>query len=49
METSKDNSVELEAVSDKLEIKDGDIFKVEITDNTITFKKQPPKQIWEGD
>ena len=33
---------------DKINLKDGDLFKAEIIDGVIIFKKQPPKQIWEG-
>ena len=46
-----DGSIELdpELTTDKLNLKEGDLFKVEVIDNKITFKKQPPRQIWEGD
>jgi hypothetical protein len=46
-----DGSIELdpELTADKLNLKDGDLFKTVIVDDKITFKKQPPRQIWEGD
>lgn len=45
-----DGSIQMdhELTADKLNLKADDLFKVEIVDSVITFKKQPPKQIWEG-
>jgi|APCry1669188910_1035180.scaffolds.fasta_scaffold348549_2 hypothetical protein len=38
---------ELSAIS--LNVKHNDIFKAEVIDNKVVFKKQPPAQIWEQD
>jgi hypothetical protein len=47
---SEDGSIGLdpELTIEKLNLKEGDLFKVEVIDGVITFKKQPPRQIWEG-
>jgi hypothetical protein len=37
-----------ELTADILNLKDGDLFKAVVVDNQITFIKQPPRQIWEG-
>jgi formylmethanofuran dehydrogenase subunit D len=37
-----------ELTSEDLNIKEGDSFKVKISEGIITFVKQPPQQIWEG-
>jgi hypothetical protein len=46
----EDGSIQMdnELTADKINLKDGDIFKAEIVEGVITFKKQPPRQIWEG-
>jgi len=45
----EDGSIEMdpELSAEKLNLKNGDLFKVEIVDDKLTFKKLPPKQIWE--
>jgi len=47
----EDGSIEMdpELSPEKLNLKDGELFKAEIIDNKIIFKKQLPRQIWEGD
>jgi formylmethanofuran dehydrogenase subunit D len=47
---SEDGSIGLdpELTIEKLNLKEGDLFKVEVIDGVITFKKQSPRQIWEG-
>jgi hypothetical protein len=47
----EDGSIEMdpELPAEKLNLKNGDLFKVEIVDDQLTFKKLPPKQIWEQD
>lgn len=45
----EDGSIEMdhELNPEKLNLKEGDLFKAVIVDNVLTFKKQPPRQIWE--
>jgi hypothetical protein len=46
-----DGSIQMdpELTADKINLKDGDLFKAVVVDGKITFVKQPPRQIWEGD
>jgi hypothetical protein len=48
---NEDGSIEMdpELTAEKLNLKDGDLFKAQVIDGQITFVKQPPRQIWEGD
>jgi hypothetical protein len=45
-----DGSIQMdpELTADKINLKDGDLFKAVVVDDKITFVKQPPRQIWEG-
>ena len=47
----EDGSIEMdyELSAEKLNLKNGDLFKAEIIDNKVVFKKQPPRMIWEQD
>jgi hypothetical protein len=47
----EDGSIEMdpELIFEKLNLKEGDLFKAVIVNNILTFKKQPPRQIWEQD
>jgi hypothetical protein len=47
----EDGSIEMdpELALEQINAKEGDLFKIEIVNDRIIFKKQPPRQIWEGD
>jgi len=39
--------IDEELKADCLNISNGDLFKAEVLENKLMFKKQPPKLIWE--
>ena len=41
--------MDAEMTAEKLNVEVGDKFKIEIIDNKVILKKQPPIQIWEQD
>jgi hypothetical protein len=47
----EDGTIEMdeELTADKLNVKDGDRFKVSIVDNKVILNKMPPVQIWQQD
>ena len=38
-----------ELSAESLNVKHGDVYKAEVINNNVVFKKQPPIKIWEQD